>query len=93
MNPVFVYLLLASCACLVILVACSLLLMRDQRLIRQRMLRINAVVSGHRVSRSNGLSSGYRLDLELQGATFVSRAAKFLRYDPAHQAAYPAKPS
>ncbi len=94
MNPAFAHLLLASCACLVILVACSLLLMRDQALIRQRALRINAVVGVHRVSRSNGLSgSGYRLDLELQGATLVSQAAKLLRYDPAHQAAYPAKPA
>ena len=92
MNPAFVHLLLASCACLVILGACSLLLMRDQRLIRQRALRINSVVGAYRASRSNRLSSGYRLDLGFQGASFVSQAAKILRYDPAHQAAYPAKP-
>jgi len=92
MKPEFARLLLASCVCLVVLSACSVLLVRDHRLARQRGQRIDGVVAAYRASRFNALSSGYRLDLALRGATFTSRAAKFLRYDPAHQAAYPVRP-
>ncbi len=92
MNFQLVQLLLASCVCLVILSACSLLLVRDQKLIRQRTQRIDRAVGAYRASQSPALSNGYRLDLALQGATLASRAMTFMRYDPAHQAAHPVTP-
>lgn len=92
MNPGLAHLLLASCVCLVVLLSCSVMLLRDQRVIRQRVLRIDRAVGAYRVSRSNGLSSRHRLELDLQGATLVSRIAKLVRYDLAHTAAYPLKP-
>lgn len=92
MNPMLANLLLASCACLIVLGTCSILLVRDHRLIRQRTLRIERAVGAHRMSASTGLSNGYRLDLEQRGVGFASRIATFVRYDPAHLAAYPVKP-
>jgi tight adherence protein B len=92
MKPELAHLLLASCACLVVLMVCCLMLIRDQRTIALHALRIEGVLGAYRVSRSAGLSSGYRLDLQLQGASFTSRATAFLRYNPAHQAAYPVEP-
>jgi len=73
MKPELARLLLASCVCLVVLSACSVLLVRDQRRVRQRGRRIDGVVAAYRASSFNALSSGYRLDLALRGATFTSR--------------------
>lgn len=92
MKPELAHLLLASCVCLVGLIASSVLLMRDQRRARQRSSRIDTITGAYRVARSGGLSSGYRLDLQFQGATLASRAFKLLRYDPARQATYPIRP-
>lgn len=92
MNPALLRLMLASCACLFVLAVCCMLLMRDQRHIRERTTRIDEAVGAYRISRSNGLSSGSRLDLQLHGASFATRFLGFLRYNPAHESAYPVKP-
>jgi tight adherence protein B len=92
MKPELAHLLLASCVCVIVLTACSILLVRDQQRIRHRGLRIAWATDAYRVSRSNGLSNSYRLDLQLRGATFASKFCNFLHYDPAHQASYPVKP-
>ena len=92
MRPQLLYLLLASCLCLAGLILSLILLMRDQRRGRQRALRIDTVAGAHRVSRSRGLSNGYRLDLQFQGSTLQNRVLKVLRYDPSRPAAYPLKP-
>jgi tight adherence protein B len=90
MNPEFVHLLLASCLCLVGLVATAALLFRDQRHTAQRNARIDGVAHAYRASRSEVTTGG--LSRALQGATLVSQLARLLRYDPGHRAIYPLRP-
>ncbi len=92
MTPRLAHLLMASCLCLAGLIAASILLVRDQKRIRQRTARIDTVAGAYRASRSGGLSSGYRLELQSQAVTWVSRGLKLIRYDPTHRAAYPIRP-
>jgi tight adherence protein B len=92
MTPAIAHLLLASCVCLVILTTCCILLVGDQRRMQQRVRRIDAAIGTYRASRSRGLSSGYRLDIQSQGTGFTNRVYKLLRYNPAHLTAYPVKP-
>jgi tight adherence protein B len=92
MNPQLAHLLLASCVCLVGLAVSAVLLLRDQRRVAQRGLRIEEVASAYRRSRPDTASLGQGLTLRVQRETLVSRAAQLIRYDPARRAIYPVGP-
>ena len=91
MKPQLAYLMVGASVCLVGLFMSYLMLARDQRRVRQRTQRIEAIASGHRISRSDTATGGSRLGLERQGASLIGQAANLLRYDPSHRAIYPVK--